>query len=89
MSKTIYDETYRNVVDALKAARLEAGITQQQVADALGKPQSYVAKVEGCERRLDVIEFMNFARCISWNPFPILQTVFEGLAAGAAEQDRQ
>ena len=40
-------------------ARLDAGLTQQQLADKLGKPQSFVAKYEGGERRLDVIELSN------------------------------
>jgi transcriptional regulator with XRE-family HTH domain len=58
LSKSIYNEEYRNLINALKSARISAGMTQQQVADALGKPQSFVAKVEGYERRLDVIEFL-------------------------------
>ena len=33
-------------------------VTQEQVADELGKPQSFVAKVERYKRQLDVIEFM-------------------------------
>ncbi|WP_052257598.1 helix-turn-helix domain-containing protein [Leisingera sp. ANG-DT] len=76
MQKSIYDETYRQLVAALKAARLDAGMTQQQVAEALSKPQSYVAKVEGFERRLDVIEFIVLARCIAWDPFPLLQQIY-------------
>lgn len=64
MSKSIYNEEYRKLIDALKAARLEAGLTQQQVADALGRPQSFVAKVEGYERRLDVIEFVKLCRIL-------------------------
>lgn len=43
-------------------------MTQQQVADRLGRPQSYVAKIEGSERRLDVIEFIEFARAIGAEP---------------------
>lgn len=39
-------------------------MTQQQLADALGKPQSFVAKVEGYERRLDVIEFLKFGTAL-------------------------
>lgn len=76
MSKSIYDETYRELIDALKSARKEAGITQQQVADALGKPQSYVAKVEGYERRLDVVELLEFASIIGWDPIPYLQETY-------------
>lgn len=64
MSKSIYDEEYRRLIGALKAARLDAGLTQQEVADRLGRPQSFVAKVEGCERRLDVVEFMHLCRAI-------------------------
>lgn len=32
-------------------------MTQVQLAAILGVPQSFVAKVEGMERRLDVVEF--------------------------------
>ena len=77
MSKSIYNEAYRSLVEALKAARKEAGATQQDVAKSLNKPQSYVAKVEGFERRLDVIELIEFAACIRWNPLPYLQSLYD------------
>ncbi|WP_299850379.1 helix-turn-helix transcriptional regulator [uncultured Roseovarius sp.] len=77
MSKSIYDERYRELIEALRTARREAGITQQQVALALDKPQSYVAKFEGHERRLDMIEFLQVADSIGWNPFPHLEKTFE------------
>ena len=48
-------------------------MTQQQVADALGKPQSFVAKVEGYERRLDVIEFWRIALLLEANPIELLK----------------
>lgn len=38
-------------------ARESNGVTQQQLAEQLGRPQSYVSKYEAGERRLDVIEF--------------------------------
>lgn len=75
MAKSIFDERYRSLIRALKIARKGAYMKQQQVADALGKPQSYVAKVESLERRLDVIEFLDYARCIDWDPFPTLREV--------------
>ena len=73
MSKSIYNEEYRKLIDALKSARITAGMTQQQVADALGKPQSFVAKVEGFERRLDVIEFWRIALLLEANPIELLK----------------
>ncbi len=41
--------------------RKEAGLTQAALAEMLSKPQSYVAKYEKGERRLDVVEFVYFA----------------------------
>ena len=40
----------------IKAARLEAGLRQVDLADRLRRPQSYVSKYESGERRLDVLE---------------------------------
>lgn len=79
MSKTIYDESYRSLVDAVRAARISGGVTQQQVADALGKPQSFVAKVEGFERRLDVIEFLRYSKAAGWDPIPAILDTFNSL----------
>jgi transcriptional regulator with XRE-family HTH domain len=45
----------------LVAARKAAGVSQQTLADRIGRPQSFVAKVEGGERSLDVIEFVAIA----------------------------
>lgn len=61
MPKSIYSKEYRKVVDRLKKARQEAGLMQTEVAKKLGKPQSFVSKVERGERRLDVTELKQFA----------------------------
>lgn len=44
------------VQEILKQLRLEAQLTQIELAQRLGKPQSYVSKYESGERRLDIIE---------------------------------
>ncbi|GFE78257.1 hypothetical protein GCM10011487_02570 [Steroidobacter agaridevorans] len=49
------------MLELLLAAREKAGLTQQQLADRLGKPQSFISKYEGGERRIDVIEFIAIA----------------------------
>ena len=54
--KSIYSGEYQKLVEKLKQARLSAGLTQKEVARKLGKPQSFVSKVESGERRLDAIE---------------------------------
>lgn len=46
----------------LREARKKAGLTQVDVAKALGRPQSYVTKCELGERRIDPVELQRFAR---------------------------
>jgi transcriptional regulator with XRE-family HTH domain len=46
----------------LKKARQEAGLTQTEVALALGRPQSFLSKCESGERRVDYVELLEFAR---------------------------
>jgi transcriptional regulator with XRE-family HTH domain len=43
-------------------------MTQQQLADRLGKPQSFISKYEGGERRIDVIEFITIAEALEMDP---------------------
>jgi transcriptional regulator with XRE-family HTH domain len=54
-------------------ARKNAGLTQHDLADRLHKPQSFVAKYEGGERRIDVVEFVTICRAIGSDPVKIAQ----------------
>ena len=72
MPKSIYDDEYRRLIDALRQARANSGLTQQQVADRLGRPQSFVAKIEGFEHRLDIVEFIHLCRAIGAEPAALL-----------------
>jgi len=72
---SVYSEEYQRVINALKKARKEKGITQAQLAEALGKPQSFIAKVENGERRLDVVEFVHLARLVGVNISLILNEI--------------
>ena len=81
MARSIHSDAYRELIGRLAEARGEAGLTQQALADRLGRPQSYVAKVEGFERRLDVIEFLAMAREIGVDPIPMIRDAKAGLSA--------
>ncbi len=67
MSKSVHSEDYRQIIKHLKEARVEAGLSQQDVADKLGKPQSFISKIESGERRLDVAEIKKFANIYKKN----------------------
>lgn len=53
---------YLYVLKRLREARERSGLTQTQVAKALGRPQSFVTKCELGERRLDPLDLQAFAK---------------------------
>ncbi len=77
--KSVHTPAYRVLVDALVEARKAAGLTQQDLAHRVGKPQSFVAKVENRERRLDVIEFIDLSRAVGLDPHTALRRVEDAL----------
>jgi transcriptional regulator with XRE-family HTH domain len=62
----------------LVGARKAAGLTQQALARLLKKPQSFVAKYEGGERRLDVVEFVAIARALGADPLKLMADFVTG-----------
>lgn len=73
--KSIRTQPYVRLLELLVERRNAAGLTQSQVADRLGRPQSFVSKFERGERRLDVIEFLEVCRQLETDPFEILRNV--------------
>ena len=73
MKKTLYERSYAAFTDLLKEERRKAGLTQAMLAKKLRRPQSYVSKYERGDRRLDVIEFLEIARAIKFDPNEFLQ----------------
>lgn len=53
---TIHSEEYQAMIKKLIKARKEAGFTQVEVAKKLGVHQSFISKIETCQRRVDVLE---------------------------------
>jgi transcriptional regulator with XRE-family HTH domain len=57
----------------LVEAREAAGLTQVEVAGRLDRPQSFVSKIERGVRKMDVIEFVEIARAIGFDPAAFLR----------------
>lgn len=68
MRKTVHSAVQKRLRTLLSAARKRAGLTQAETAARLGKPQSFVAKYENGERRIDVLEFIGIARALGEDP---------------------
>ncbi len=76
MVKTIYQESYQAFIKQLVLARKASGLTQMQVAEKLSKPQSYIAKVEGADRKLDVMEFVELCQAINVDPTTLIKLLY-------------
>lgn len=72
MDKTIYSAEYQRLCALLRQLRLEARLTQVQVAERLDEPQSFVSKYETGERRLDVVELHQVATALGITVIAIL-----------------
>jgi transcriptional regulator with XRE-family HTH domain len=69
------------LIQLLVAVRQQAGMRQQALAKKLGKPQSFVAKYEGGERRIDVIEFIAIIEALGADPVRQFKTFLSGRSA--------
>jgi transcriptional regulator with XRE-family HTH domain len=75
IGKSVHSPEHEAFRALMAEARDKAGLTQERLAKRLGKPQSFVAKYEGGERRLDVVEFVWIARAIGADPVRILRAL--------------
>ena len=65
---SVHNKLYINLIAGLKQARLNANLTQVELAERLNKTQPYIAKIESCERRLDIAEFIEYAKALGEPP---------------------
>jgi len=65
MPSSLHRHHYQIFRALLVAAREKSGLTQVQIAEQLGKPQSFISKYERGERRLDFTEFVELAEILN------------------------
>jgi transcriptional regulator with XRE-family HTH domain len=75
IAKSVHSPSQAAFCDLIVKARKAAGLTQHDLARRLKKPQSFIAKIEGGERRLDVIEFLMITQAIGADPVRILRAL--------------
>lgn len=64
MATTLHDARYRELIALLVEARKAAGYSQDALSARLGRPQSYLGKIETFQRRLDALEFFDLIRAL-------------------------
>ena len=73
MPSSIFSKKYTIFREMLCNFRKEADLTQQNLAEKLNKPQSFVSKYESGERRLDLIEFLEVAEALQFDVFEFIK----------------
>jgi transcriptional regulator with XRE-family HTH domain len=64
VTRSVFTPAYRRLCAWLVAGRLAQGLSQAQLAERLGRPQSFVSKYERGERRLDFVEVVEIAEAL-------------------------
>ena len=67
MSKTLGTSRHRALIAFLTQKRKDAGLSQSELAKALGEYQSFVARMESGQRRVDVVEYENLAKILDFD----------------------
>ncbi len=90
--KSTHLREYEQLLARLKSVRKTAGVTQQQLAKRLRRPQSFVSKYETGERRLDVVEYLQVTHALNADPLAIIEELAQALqlhrAQGSVHKNR-
>lgn len=68
----VVSSDYRSLIDALSLFRKDIGVSQRELARRIGKPPSFINKIELFERRLDILEFVVIANALEQEPGKLL-----------------
>ena len=74
---SIHDPRYKNLIKKLIQIRELKKITQVELATSLEKPQSFIAKVENLDRRLDILELHDWLSALDTSVVEFLENCFE------------
>ncbi|MDG1287672.1 MAG: helix-turn-helix transcriptional regulator [Rickettsiales bacterium] len=73
MQKTLTSKRHKALIKLLIESREKAGMTQTALAQQLGEYQSFIARLESGQRRLDVIEFLRLAKLLKFDEIEVLK----------------
>lgn len=68
MFKTLHTDEHRRLIAWLKEKRTGQGLTMRELAQKLGTRHTLIGKVEQGERRLDVVEYLNYCDALNISP---------------------
>jgi transcriptional regulator with XRE-family HTH domain len=75
LDKTLRSRRHKALIALLIERREATGMTQTELADRLGEYQSFVARLESGQRRVDVVEFLKLTEVLGLDPGKVLAVV--------------
>lgn len=79
MPRSQFSDAYAVLIESLIDARITAGVSQTELAAALGKTQPFISKIERSVRRIDLIEFCAIATALGLDPVKFFKQVYRQL----------
>ncbi|MFZ5718716.1 MAG: helix-turn-helix domain-containing protein [Pseudomonadota bacterium] len=73
----VSSQAYGEALALLIQVRMERRVSQRELAKRLGKPRSFVTKIEARERRIDIVEFVAIARALGVQPGMLMTQIAE------------
>lgn len=80
MPDWVTNPDHRAVVAALTALRVSAGLTQRALATTMGMDHTIVAKIEMGQRRVTVVDLMDWCRAVGADPAAVVQKLADAQA---------
>jgi len=81
MPKSVFSGAHEHVVALLTEARRHSGLTQAELAERIGKDQTFISLIERSQRRVDVLEFYALARAMGQDPVELYTRLVSVLPA--------
>jgi len=79
LTKSLYTSEWEALLGLLKELREAQGLTQEQLAKKLGRPQSMVSKIEAGERKLDVVQFIDYLQILDADPVAAMRRLVRAI----------
>jgi transcriptional regulator with XRE-family HTH domain len=75
LGKTLQSAKHKALIELLVAKREAVGLTQAEMAKSLGEYQSFVARLESGQRRVDIVEYLTISKVLNLDPLKALAKI--------------
>lgn len=76
-TNSIHDPRYQKIIGRLVQARVDAALSQSELATLTGLRQSDISKIEHSQRRIDILEAVDWIRCTKSKDLAVIAQTFE------------